>query len=401
MIINHDLRILENDEKYTLAESVLTSFLERITPDVFILDSLYGEGKSGILKSVIEDTMQTFNLEQGEIREHNYEAPSEIADARSIIEGNKHYQKIHSSLLKFKLPDICDLEYFYGEYAPAVLKIIETYEKLNLKRKCELCAATHLNRVGAVTYQLKMNSKDSYNYSAIAFMHDSIEDLFEFSFDGKKIVSINYDLYGKFIQDYIPEKIQPSVKILTNHYNFFLNYINDKLIYEDKSLSKKNILKSIDGISKDNLKELSYFLENMHTLLSGAELAGNAFDSAKWECYNNLYLNGIAEASKKVNDYRLFQIKGIDLSDNAHGKGSLSVDAKIRNINKNTNWGIIGYSLESDWHPLNNHIQEIMEDALQAAEALIISDLLQTQSSQDFIVSALLKINKLGRIFYS
>ena len=45
--------------------------------------------------------------------------------------------------------------------------------------------------------------------------------------------------------------------------------------------------------------------------------------------------------------------------------------------------------------------EEIIEDALQSAEALILYDLLQSQSSQDFIMSALHKIKKLEPVFYT
>jgi hypothetical protein len=64
-------------------------------------------------------------------------------------------------------------------------------------------------------------------------------------------------------------------------------------------------------------------------------------------------------------------------------------------------WGIIGYGMQSSWKPLNDKIEEIIEDALQSAEALILNDLMQLQSSQDFIMSALHKIKKLEPVFYT
>jgi hypothetical protein len=102
----------------------------------------------------------------------------------------------------------------------------------------------------------------------------------------------------------------------------------------------------------------------------------------------------------KNDDYRLFEIKGIDLSDNAHGKGSLSIDARIRNINKNILWAVIGERFNSTWKPFNDHLAEIREDALQSAQYIILNDLLQPHSSLDFMMSALLKIEKLKEVFY-
>lgn len=78
----------------------------------------------------------------------------------------------------------------------------------------------------------------------------------------------------------------------------------------------------------------------------------------------------------------------------------MSIDARIRNINKNLMWGIKGYSMKSTWKPFNAHIQEVIEDAYQSAEFLILSDLLQPHSSTDFVMSALLKIIKLENVFY-
>jgi hypothetical protein len=124
------------------------------------------------------------------------------------------------------------------------------------------------------------------------------------------------------------------------------------------------------------------------------------FDTLKWECYKSLYLKGIAEDVIKNDDYRLYEIKGIDLSDNAHGKGSLSIDARIRNINKNMLWAAIGEKFESTWKPFNDHLAEIKEDTLQSAQFIILNDLLQPHSSLDFMMSALLKIEKLKEVFY-
>jgi hypothetical protein len=399
MWINSELSRLQRDPNYHKAYEVFRSFIERKCPDINLLKKLYGSERAQILS---ENIRSYFVSEKQKIlipRMHNYETPLEIINARLEIEKNKIYQKIQSAILKNDIPAKSDLKLFYGEYTDYIYRILETYKIMNLKRKCELNAATHLSRVGAVVYQLGMNDKGTYRYSAIAMMHDAVEDLLDYA-ELRKNNKIHFDYYNSFLNEYIPEELHQPVKILTNHYNYFINFIIDKLNKDDKSISLKNILLVLEKISKSKLGNLNQYTEKMHNLLSGIELEGDIIDSAKWECYHSLYLNGIAEASGKTNDFRLYEIKGVDLSDNAHGKGSLSTDAKIRNIRKNMLWGIIGYRMHTSWKPMNDKIEEVMEDALQSAEALILTDLLQIQSSQDFIMSALHKIKKLEPVFY-
>jgi hypothetical protein len=399
MIKNQEMQRLRGEKNYFLAEKVMKNIIHHRCPDNATLEQLYGYEKAGIIRNNIEIFLNDNSSSSRIPRDHNYNTPSEIYNARTQVEKNRSFQKIHSALLKYELPEISDLKVFYGNYSDMVLKIIRTYEELNLKRKCELFAATHLNRTGAVVYQLKMDDEDSYKYSTVAMMHDSIEDLLDFG-DFRKTKGLDILKYKKFLNEFIPLELQQPVKMLTNHYNFIFNFIIHKLDESDKSINLKNILAVLEKLLKKKLEDLHIYVEKMFELLSNRVIEENILVNARWECYKNLYLNGIAESSKRIDDYRIFEIKGIDLSDNAHGKGSLSVEGKIRNINKNVLWGILGYNLHSSWIPLNNHIQEIIEDALLSAEAIILSDLLQKQSSQDFVMSALYKIKKLEPIFY-
>ena len=399
MVNNVDLNRLQKDKNYNLAYSVMDSLLCFQCPDIETLKNLYGKEKALIISENTNNYFSTTKHKRTFRRKHNYIAPAEITEARMEIEKNKHFQKIHSSLLRNEIPLSHNLKIFYGEYSDEVSNVFSYYKKYHLKRKCELSAATHLNRVGAVVYQLNMNGKNSHKYSAIAVMHDAVEDLLDFT-EFKKDNKLHIDAYKIFLKEFIPKELQQSVKILTNHYNFIFKFILDKLDYEDKSVSLKNILLVLEKLLSKDLEDLTPYIEKMYVLLRNLIPEGNLLDSAKWECYKDLYIFGIAEESSINNDFRLFEIKGVDLSDNAHGKGSLSIDAKIRNINKNTLWSVIGYNLKSSWPPLNNKIEEIMEDALQSAEQLILSDLLQPQSSQDFVMSALHKIKKLESVFY-
>ncbi len=75
--------------------------------------------------------------------------------------------------------------------------------------------------------------------------------------------------------------------------------------------------------------------------------------------------------------------------------------SRIKNIIKIGIWAREGYGLKSTWLPLNNRVMEIQEDTLVHAEHFVIRDLLEPQSTQDFLMSALLKIKELESIFYT
>lgn len=400
MWINNDLKRISREPNYSPAYEVFESLISKVCPEINLLRKLYGEKKANI---IFDNIKNYFIREKRKIlipRKHDDKAPLEISNSRNKIEKNINFQKIQSALLRDELPSKVDLEVFYGNYTDFVFNIIEVYKRLKLKRKCEISASAHLNRVGAVVYRLDMNDKGTCKYSTIAVLHDAVEDLLNYSKLSENS-KIHIDYYDYFMDTYIPEDLQQSVIILTNHYNFILNYIIEKLKNDDKSVSINNIIRLLEKMSKKKLGNLNEYLEKMYNLLSFFEPEEDLIESVKWECYKSLYLNRISEACKSCNDYRLFEIKAVDLSDNAHGRSALSMEAKIRNMNKNILLGIIGYRIHSDWKPLNDKIEEIIEDTLQSAEALVLNDLLQPQSSQDFVMAALHKIKKLEPVFYT
>ncbi len=398
-MINSDIELLKTQKNFKTAFAVLQNILNSRCPELILLDKLYGSKKSKVIQSIIKEYLIKSNFKNRIVRASNEDAPMEIALARREIESDINYQKIHSSILLNKVPDIKSLEIFYGEYALAVRIILELYAQMNLKRKCEISAFSHLNRVGACVFQLKMNDTGKYDYSSTAVMHDSIEDLLRLTIipDGK---GIDADKYYLFIDKYIPEDLQNAVKILTNHYNLIISFITEKLIDEDKAFTKKNILHELHIIEEQKPFELIKYVKKMIELISEVEIEENVLDTIKWECYKNLYLEGIAHSTVLKTDHRIYEIKGVDLSDNSHGKGSLSIDARIRNINKNLMWGIKGYAMQSSWKPFNDHIEEIVQDALFSAEFIILNDLLKPDSSMDFMMSTLLKIEKLEYVFF-
>ncbi|MCU0372083.1 MAG: hypothetical protein MUE56_02420 [Ignavibacteria bacterium] len=398
-MINTDLIHLKLNKNYKIAYTILYEILENRCPDFYLLEALYGNQKAVTISDMLKSYFagrKTVNLRP---RLNNFDGPRDIILARRKLEQDSNYQRVHEALLLNKYPDIEGLRVFYGDYTHYVMEIFSMYIELNLKRKCEISAATHLNRVGSMAYQMKMNDYGDYKYSAIAVMHDTIEDLLHLT-NSSETGTIDGELYDNFVNLYIPSELQEPVKILTNHFNSILNYILENLENEDKAFILRNVLTELEKIINSGLPEFSGYAGKMYDLFSKITIEEVGFDNLKWECYKSLYLNGIADDVIKNNDYRLFEIKGIDLSDNAHGKGSLSIDARIRNINKNMLWVSIGGKLGSTWKPFNDHLAEIKEDALQSAQYIILNDLLQPHSSLDFMMSALLKIEKLKDVFY-
>ena len=398
-MINSDLELLKLNKNFDKAYSVLGDILDGRCPDMFLLDSLYGVKKSKMIQSLIKEFLETENFHQRIKRTGNKNAPMEITLARREIENDSNYQKIHSEILLDRVPEETLLGVFYGNYSKHVKKVLKLYAEKSLKRKCEISAASHLNRVGACVFQLKMNDTGKYNYSSIALLHDSIEDLLKLA-TNKSGEGIDTDDYNIFIDEYIPEDLQQSVKILTNHYDLIISFIKEKLLDEDKALTLRNILIELETIEKQKPTELLVYVQKMIKLLTVVNVEEHDFEGIKWECYINLYLEGIAHTTMRKDDHRIYEIKGVDLSDNSHGKGSLSVDARIRNIKKNLMWGIKGYAMQSTWKPFNDHIEEIVQDALFSAQHIILSDLLKPDSSLDFIMSTLLKIVKLEDVFF-
>jgi len=398
-MINSDIELLKTQKSFKTAFAILQDILNGFCPDLVLLDKLYTSKKSKIIQAIIKEHLVNGDFKGRIVRKSNEDAPMEITLARREIENDANYQNIHSSILLNKVPDIKLLEVFYGEYTSFVHKIIELYVHLNLKRKCEISAASHLNRVGACVFQLKMNDTGKYNYSSTAVMHDSIEDLLRLT-TAKNGKGIDADKYNFFIDEYIPKDLQKGVKILTNHYNSIIYFITEKLIEEDKAFTTKNILTELHIIEEQKPEELIKYASQMIELISKLEVEENVLDTIKWECYKNLYLEGISHSTLLKDDHRIYEIKGVDLSDNSHGKGSLSIDARIRNINKNLMWGIKGYAMQSSWKPFNDHIEEIVQDALFSAEFIILNDLMKPDSSMDFMMSTLLKIEKLESVFF-
>ena len=400
MKANFVLQELEKREKFGLANEVLNFFKRRTPPDLELLKELFGYEKAESIQSIIRTFFKENRLQNPVIRVHDYHAPQEIYMARSELEKDKDYQAVHIALLCNNIPDKKNLEKFYGNYTDAIMKIYGAFIDLQLKRKCDLTSAAHLNRVGGVCVKLKFDESGKYEYGTLAAIHDAIEDLLPL-LKNKKGDIYSLENYDEFLDDYIPEELQENVKILTNHYNLILEYVIEILRDEDKSINKKNIIKKINSLHKKQFVGIAAYIDDMEKIIDEFEEPEKEYISElKWKFYEELYLKGIAREAVKLDNYRIFEIKGIDLSDNSHGKDALSLDGRIRNINKNVLWAKLGLQMKSTWIPLNNHIRENLEDSYVAADIIILNDLLEPQSSLDFVTSSLHKFSKLQEVFY-
>ena len=387
----------KNNPKYIPAYGILRSILKREIPDNESLIEVFGNPAPAI-KDHIEKYYQEFPIDKINIREHT-DCPSKISDARIKLEQNREYANLHSIILKEDIPGIEDVYPIYGEYSETVISILKMYTRHSLKRKCGIPAAAHLSRIGGIVHTLGFDKPGSAKFCTVAFLHDSIEDLISYE---EHLPADHHGLKGleKFIDKHIPKELQSHVALLTNQYSLILNYLNYLLTLSDKKSNKKNLIKSIDGLRYWDWS-LKSKVEKLSDLLNSGELDEPVLGSANWQCYKYLYIKEMADDALAESDFRTFEIKAIDLSDNAHSRGALSMKEKLKNIIKLGIWANQGYKLHTNWKPMNNFVQELLEDALIYSENLIIKDFLEPVSKQDYFVSALHKIEKLRSIFYT
>jgi len=283
MFFNPDISHLKLNKNYDIAYSILKDILEQKIPDLRKTERLFGLQKARTVQELIRDFINGNPNGGRKVRPHNSDTPMDITLARNALESDTEYQKMHSSILLNRMPEIRLLEKFYGNYSSHVLRIFGKYVKLNLKRKCEIGAATHLNRVGALVYQLKMNDEGTYDYSATAALHDSIEDLVNLK--SRSDGFIDTDEYDRFLDENLPTELRPQIKILTNYYNLILTYVLGILEETDRAFSLKNITGEIEKITAVKKRELSAAAEKMIELFRDIEAERGLVEHLRWECY--------------------------------------------------------------------------------------------------------------------
>lgn len=395
-----EMRKYREDDRYHLAEELLESIIKGIIPPDGLVRSLYGDSKTRVIRYNLEKFIGSRKESGFSLRAHNINAPTEISDTRSKIESDSNFQTIHSTILSGDVPPSSELSHFYHDYSTTVRCAFKLFSKHKLVRKCGVPTIAHANRVGTLSTAIGLNDDQAtYKYSAVAALHDLIEDLL-FTAKDKTGKTYGFENYQQFLDDFIPAEIQSEVKILTNHYDLIVKFVTSDLKKRNEYLSFQNILASIYKLIDNGPEQIKEYAAAAYNLLCEKVYETDILDAIRWECYKELYIEGIASASKDSKDYRLYEIKSFDLSDNGHGLGSLSNDSKIRNLIKQEIWVRKGYRLESDWEPINRRIMELMEDTLVYAKHLVIKDLLEPQFSQDYIVSALKKFEQMHAIFY-
>ncbi len=398
MKYNITIQHLQKDERYAAAVAFLSSIINGKVPPKKNFEQLYSPELLSTARGMVKRFLKGKNFSELTPRLHE-NAPNEIDKQRTNLEFNPYFRDIQEKLLFNQLPKEEALTHLYGEYSTAVRRSFGLFFHFKLKRRCGITSTAHHNRVAAVVKQLKMDDTGSQKYSAIAALHDTIEDLLNIVKDKKgRLYGIHR--YDEFVDEFIPAELKEHVKLLTNNYDLILSHINQQFLSTNVSMTKKNLLNAIEVQSKRNSGELSSHFENMAVLLQISELGENVYSNAKWICYENLYIHTMAVSTKEMNDFRTYQVKAVDLLDNSHGRDSLSMDGMIKNIIKLGIWAIQGYDLQSNWPPLNSFVMEVFEEALVHSEHLVMKNFFEHQSQQDFLISALVKFEKLKPIFY-
>ncbi|MBE2279897.1 MAG: hypothetical protein IAE91_05855 [Ignavibacteriaceae bacterium] len=391
---------LKGNIKYAQATKLLNLILNRQEPDLVILGSLYGNERANIIHSDICEFIEKFLIPFNTKRQHQYSAPEIISKSRLAVEMDPAFQKLHSEILLWKIPETKLFEPFYGEYSEFAAQTVSLFLENKLVRKCGIPSAAHLNRVGVLPSTLGFNKEGHFRYSGIAIGHDFIEDLlFKLKDENNKLYG--FTRYHEFLEKFIPKELREGISILTNHYDLLINFAQRSLARKNSFIGLKNIIDELELLSKTDNFPLLKYLEAALNLLKSLEFEQNDPDELRWLCYKKLFISDLAREAKESGDNRIFEIKSLDLSDNGHGIGSLSVDSKIKNLIKQTIWSNEGFQMGVNWQPLNEKIMELHEDCLVYAEYIIVKDLLEQRSSQDFIISGLHKINLLAPVLYT
>ena len=393
------IRQMQTDPLYPTASRMLDQLLCREVPDAALLADLYGVRQAQAMAAVIARFLEEHAGDFGTPRTRQHTASTEISDARSTIEQSRDFQVLQHRLLFRELPDVDELVPFYGRYAGEVREILRLFFTHNLKRKCGITSAAHLNRVGVVVGAMGMDDAGERMFSTVGFMHDALEDLLEVARDARgEVYGTRH--YQHFLDRHVAPELHGHLRMITNFYDLLLAEVLDRLKTEGKYMDRENLLWHLEDLYMHEPVELHPYLEKMHYVLEDRELHGDVLGQAKWICYSELYIREMAVYTHSRGDYRTFEIKAIDLSDNGHGRDALAMSSRVKNLIKHKIYANYGARLQSTWHGINNRVAELQEDALVHAGHIVIGDLLQQQSSMDFAVSTLLKLLSLKSIFF-
>lgn len=393
-----EISMLKKSPRYKYARILLDSLLNRQIPDEKVVKKLYKNS----YKKIIEFSQRFIQEEYGTPREHDMGAPTLISDARMNAAKNKHFQAMHHELLDFNVPDKKYLKHFFGKYADAVALSYKLFIQQKKIRKSGISMTCHHNRVACTFYELNKDNPQIQWYASVAALHDFIEDLMYNLKDeeGNRYTIANYQ---EFLDKMIPKELQESVKLLTNHYDMILKYVDYHLDRRGKRFNKDNVLEFLKLLDYNAYTELKDFIIKTINVIESSPYEETSskdyLEDIKWKCYTGLYIPEIVKMSYKDKAHLVLLIKLVDLSDNNHGLDSMDQASKIKNIRKSVITSDLIAGLDNG-RLLSPYIREIREDALVKAEHFVLRDLMHEESSQDFSVDALVKIHQMKDVFY-
>lgn len=389
---------LKKSPKYKYARIVLDSLLNRQVPDEKILRKLYKKS----YKKIVEFSQRFITTDYGTPRQHDLTAPTLISDARINVSKNKNFQAMHHELLDFKVPDKKYLQKFFGEFYEAVALSYTLFIQSKKIRKSGISMTCHHNRVACTFYELNKDNPKVKWYASVAALHDFIEDLMYNlkDADGNRYTIENYQ---EFLDKMIPKELQGAVKLLTNHYDMILKYVDYHLDRRGKRFNKENVLEFLKLLDYQAYTELKDFIIRTINIIESfpyEETSSKDYlEDIKWKCYTGLYIPEIVNMSYKDSAHLVLLIKLVDLSDNNHGLDSMDQTSKIKNIRKSVITSDLISRLDNVGL-LEPYIREIREDALVKAEHFVLKDIMHQESCQDFFVDALVKIHSMKDVFY-
>jgi len=398
MRYNDEILGLKKSPKYKYARIVLDSLLNKQVPDEKVLKKLYKKS----YKKIIEFSERFIQEEYGTPREHDMDAPTLISDARISVAKNKYFQTMHHELLDFKVPDKTCLKRFFGKYSDAVALSYGLFIKSKKIRKSGISMSCHHNRVACTFYELNKENPDIERYASVAALHDFIEDLMYNLKDeqGNRYTIANYQ---EFLDKMIPKELQDAVKLLTNHYDMILKYVDYHLDRRGKRFNKENVLEFLKLLDYQAYTELKDFIVRTINIIESSPYEETSskdyLEDIKWKCYTGLYIPEIVNMSYNDSTHLVLLIKLVDLSDNNHGLDSMDQTSKIKNVRKSVITSDLIAKLDTA-QLLSPYIREIREDALVKAEYFVLKDLMHEESCQDFFVDGLVKIHRMKDVFY-
>lgn len=399
MRYNDEILGLAKSPKYKYAQAVLHSLLKREIPDEKVLRKLYKRS----YKKILQFSERFVAEDYGPARTHDTSAPQTISEARLKVANDRTFQYIHHELLDFKVPDTKHLRKFYGKHADAVSLSFGLFIEGKKLRKSGISMTCHHNRVACTFHELDKNNVEVELYTSIAALHDFIEDLMYNLMDmsGNRYTIASYQ---QFLDRLIPADLQQPIKLLTNHYDMILKYVDYHLDRRGKRFNKPNVLeflKQLDYQAYDQLKDYITKIINLIETSPDEERSSKDYlEEIKWKCYTGLYIPELVSISYKDMEHMLLMIKMVDLSDNNHGLDSMDQSSKIKNIRKSVITADLIMKLDNV-SMLEPFAREIREDALVKAEHLVLRDLMHQESCQDFFVDALVKIHRMQDVLYA